>query len=518
MPKALPRLAVFAATLATLFFGFAQLSLAQQQQPPAGANTLHVTTQLVVLDVVVTDHHGNLVTRPLTRDDFTIIDGNTPQTIRNFETPDQHQMPSPGSAIVNSAADLPKIGDAPVTILVLDELNNRFEDMSYARQMLEKYLKSQPAILPTPTVLMVAQTTTFQQLHDYTQDRDALLLALHKHMPQIPYKAEARSGATGVERLAQVLGALQQITEASTGTPGRKNLIWVGSGFPSADLVGLDDETVKKLEDAIRRVTSRLLAARVTMYTINPTMTATATLDVEEPSDLDTASDENGGDPFGSGGISFSALGPSTGGIAFTGRNDLNNLIGSGIDQGRNYYTLAYTPTDKTVGPTGFRTIKVVMKDRNLVATTRDGYYPAAAADLNPVLDKTMDAKQIRANLQLDLSAALTTTVSYNGLAITAAKSGNGEYAIHVAEKGMEWSDPDNTGNSGAEATVAAGWYDSKGKLLGHIAREEQSPRGTGEGADYKLPIMLPANTVRLRIVVRDARNGHMGTLDLTKF
>jgi len=38
------------------------------------APTLTVTTRIVVLDVVVTDKQGNLVTRPLTRDDFTIYE------------------------------------------------------------------------------------------------------------------------------------------------------------------------------------------------------------------------------------------------------------------------------------------------------------------------------------------------------------------------------------------------------------------------------------------------------------
>ena len=42
-----------------------------------------------------------------------------------------HRMPVSGQAIVNSAADLKKIGDAPVTVLVFEELNSRFEDMSF---------------------------------------------------------------------------------------------------------------------------------------------------------------------------------------------------------------------------------------------------------------------------------------------------------------------------------------------------------------------------------------------------
>jgi polygalacturonase len=39
--------------------------------------------------------------------------------------------------------------DAPVTILVLDELNSRFEDMSFSRQMMMKYriAKHSPTLL-----------------------------------------------------------------------------------------------------------------------------------------------------------------------------------------------------------------------------------------------------------------------------------------------------------------------------------------------------------------------------------
>jgi hypothetical protein len=159
------------------------------------------------------------------------------------------------------------------------------------------------------------------------------------------------------------------------------------------------------------------------------------------------------------------------------------------------------------------------MKDPTLHATTRDGYYPETASDLNPVLDKTMSSKQATANLQLDLSAALTTTISYNGLDIAATKSANGAYQIHVAERGVGWSDPGPDGAQHTEATIAAGWYDSKNKLLGHVIREETFPRGGGNaGANFTLPIELPNNVGRLRFVVRDALNGHMGTVDLTKF
>jgi VWFA-related protein len=501
------------------------MALGALAQAPEGGpvSTLKVTTRIVVLDVVVTDKQGKLVERPLTKDDFTVLEDKVPQTIRSFETPAEHAMPvaAAGQAVVHSAADLKKIGDAPVTVLVLDELNSRFEDMSFSRQMMVKYLQSQPPVLKQPTVLMIAMNTSFQQVHDYTQDRDALIEVVKKHMPEYPWKMmnSGAKGAGAVERMAQVLAALQQIAQASSGTSGRKNLIWVGNGFPSANLVGLPTDEADLIETAIRRMTARLLAARITMYTINPTANSSSTVEADDPEDLDQTGTDAGPDPFGEGSVSFSNFAPATGGIAYTGRNDVNNLIGEGIAKGERYYTLSYSPTNKSDDALKFRNIKIVMKDPALHATTRDGYFPETAGDLNPVVDKTMAAKQVRANLQLDISSALTSTMSYNGLAVTAAKGADGVWVVSVAEQGIGWSEPGANGAQHAEATVAAAWYDAKGKVLGHVARELVCPRGAGNaGASFQLPVAITGSPVRLRFVVRDAVNGKMGTVDLTKF
>jgi VWFA-related protein len=492
----------------------------QVDTTPSGVpQTLRVTTQIVVLDVVVTDKKGNLQ-RDLKRDDFTVLEDGRPQSIRSFEPPGEHEMPFSGQAIVDSATDLKKIGDAPVTVLVLDELNSRFEDMSFSRQMVIKYLQSQPAVLKEPTVLLIAENTEFQQMHDYTQNRDELIEAVKKHSPQYPWRMmnSGRGGPGAVERMAQVLAALQQVAQASSGTPGRKNLIWVGNGFPAANLVGLENGQAALLEAAVRRCTTRLLAARITMYIINPTASSTSVIQMTTPDDLNGALDENGSDPFDTGTVAFTNFATSTGGIAFAGRNDLNNVIAEGVAKGQSYYTLSYAPTNPSNDQARFCNIRIVMRNPDLRATTRDGYYPETGADLNPVMDKSMSSQQVAANLKLDLSAALTTTISYNGLKVDAEKAG-ANYTVRVGEAGIVWSDPVADGAQHAEATVAAAWYDRKGKLLGHIAREETFPRKKDSaGATFTLPVEMPADAVRLRFVVRDAYSGHMGTVDLTKF
>jgi hypothetical protein len=256
----------------------------------------------------------------------------------------------------------------------------------------------------------------------------------------------------------------------------------------------------------------------VTMYSINPAPGTTTTIDVESPDDLALSQDENGGDPFGQGAASFEALTTSTGGKAFRGRNDINNEIGEGISSGDFYYTMSYTPSNASEDAAKFRNLRIVMKDPNLRATTRNGYYQETAAEANPVLDKDAKAKQQTANLKMEIAGALTTTISYNGLGVKAVKAGDGTYKITVDDAGLTWM-PNAAGVESAEATLVAGWYDAKNKLIGHVAREETSPRGDAHaGAVFSLPIVVPAGTVRLRIMARDAVSGRLGTVDIKKF
>jgi len=509
-PRILP-----AATLLLASFVFAQTPQPGAVDLPQGPGVLKLSTRIVVLDVVVTDKKGNVVTQNLTRDDFIIVEDKVPQTIRSFDAPSAHAMPA--GVVVNSAADLKKIADAPVTLLVLDELNTRFEDMSFSRNATVKYLEAQPPVLKQPTVLLLASNTKFQQLHDYTQNRDELIALIKHHMPEYPSKMMAgRGGAAAVERMAQSLAALEQVAKASMGTPGRKNVIWIGNGFPSADLVGLDVQTADTITAAVKQCTDMLLEARVTMYTINPTLNSTVTVDVETPDDLTMAQSDTGGELF-SGAVQFATFAPATGGRSFLSRNDINNEIAEGIDQGNNYYTMSYAPTNRSDDAQKYRNIVIVMKDKNLHATTRNGYYPPTAATQNIAL--TEPPKQAKAQVALDISNAVNSAISYNGLDVKATKVGD-NYVLRVKAGGLDWSSLDDKSEK-TEVTVMAAWFTDKDKLLGHAGKEltatrpaSTDPEHPGEAA-FAMPVSVPPNVARLRFVVRDAINGRMGTVDL---
>lgn len=484
--------------------------------PDHPASTITVTTRLVILDVVVTDKQGAPVEN-LTKDDFIVTEDKVPQQVRTLELPGEHGLP-PGE-IVHSTADIAKIGDAPVNILVLDELNTRFEDNAFSRLSLQKFLAAQPGVMPPPT-LLVANDKSFAVLEDYTQDRDVLEVALRHDPVQYPWrlKQNGNSGPEAIVRLAQSLNALQEIAQAATGTPGRKNIIWVGKGFPSVDLTGLAEASAKPLLDAVKRCTDMLLRARVTLYIVDPTPLSSTQYDTETPSDPATIEEETGTEPF-SNAIRFSTLAPATGGRVFSARNDVHHEIAASMRDGASYYTLSYSPTTASHEPGQYRHVRVTLRNPSLTATTRDGYYTqldssATGAPASPDLVKAVNGEQI-----LDVANAALSKMAYNGLTVRAGKVAPSRFSLAIADASLSWQ-PVDDGVMHAAISIAAVCFSAKGKVLSHTMEEKtltsKSSAVTAKTEEiFSTPVNLPTGTARLRFVVRDSTTGRLGTVDI---
>ena len=292
-------------------------------------------------DVVVVDPQGHVVTT-LKRDAFSIAEDKLPQTIRNFEAPDAHGEPA-SAPVVHGSADLAKIGNAPVNVLVFDEVNTAFLSLAFARQQMEKYLRAQPETLPVPTLFVAVGAKRIGVLHDYTQSRAELLASVKTHTADLDFTtvlASLNGGSSGAEQgMVQTLGALEQIAASLRGILGRKNVIWIGPGYRAAeDLNKLLESDRGRVVDEVKTVTNRLLEARVTLYVIDPqgvTQPAVgngpddngdaggaASLNLTAKTDRSEVSD---------GSISFEGFVTGTGGRAIGGRNDLDAPAGAGV-------------------------------------------------------------------------------------------------------------------------------------------------------------------------------------------
>ncbi|MEO6909899.1 MAG: VWA domain-containing protein [Edaphobacter sp.] len=457
----------------------------------------------------------------MTKDQFTVTENKVPQTILSFEPPIGHAMPAGSNehAIVHSTADLKKIGNAPVNILVFDELNTAWDATAYARMQMENYIKAQTEPLQVPTQLVaVGSDNHFVVLHDYTQSRQDLLDAIKKYWPRYPYEMmRGGSGNTPIELMEETLGALSQLAESSRGTPGHKNVIWVGNGYPSINLQTLQFDDEDKLKDIIRRVTDRMLQARMALYLVDPKGVQSVQTDGGVSDDDGEAVQTLGSvvGPF-EGDLDFATFAPATGGEIFASRNDVDIAIAQSVQDGGVYYTLSYAPTGTGDEPLKYRQIKVTLKDPNLHAVTRDGYFPAAS-----VVEVVPTEKKVKASnqLQYDIVSAARTRLVYNGLDVLAKPAHEG-YDVLVGTKSLHWTRQDD-GSQVAEVTVMITFFNMKNKEVKSVPLQLKEKIGadvvTGlQGrVAFHIPVRGPEQATRVRFVVRDAATGIMGTADL---
>ena len=513
----LGRCGMYAGTLAVLWLP----ALVCHSQETA-ATVIRTQSRLVQLDVTVLDKAGQPVT-DLTQADFTVYEAGQPQSIRNFEAFNQHQLPaSAAQQGINSTADLQRLApNAPVTVLVLDELNTAFEDTSFARTQIRKYLTSQPARLAQPTCLLVATDAGFEQVQDYTTDRQRLLDALQKLRPYYP-AALMRTGGSPegrAIRFAQTLASLQQVAQASIGHKGRKNVVWVGHGFDGIDLRNEPDHQVQLVKGAAERAVNLLRDAHVTVYTIDPTLTTTtaAELNVEvqtDPADF-AAETHNRSDPF-SDTVSFNTLAPETGGRAFSLNNALDQQIGASVAEGSAYYSLAYVPAGEIDPKNPYRRIDVRVNRPGLIVVTRHGYFTQI-----PPLPQRSTRQQAKVE-GFDLGNAISSKMAFTGIGMLAAPSAENpsEYIVQVNTSDLTW-EPQPDGQSAAHLVLVAVALDAKGKPLAKNAKEVNARVGAevsfGAMPFATLRIEAPEakNAVRVRLALLDRASGKLGTADV---
>jgi VWFA-related protein len=469
-----------------------------------GTYTMRMTTRLVVLDMVVLDAKGAVV-KDLKRDDFHVEEAGQPQTILNFEETGAH-IPKPELAI-DSTADLDRLAPrAPVDIVLLDEFNTRFEDMAFARYSLKKYLEKQPAKLITPTMLIAVSLQNFTVLHDYTQNKDEIISALDRHFSVSPWQVS--HGAWVGERYSTAFITLRRVAEAVMGHPGHKNMIWIGRGFPPSRTMGWPIDTENRIYNAVQDCVNILRDARVTLYTIDPAGILV---------DPGVYGGDPVADPFG-GNYEFSKLAKATGGRTLYGRNDVDMEIQTAVQDGANFYTIAYRPANTSMDPQKFRKIKVAVDRPGLSVVTREGYYlqygPGRVNPENP-----------SRRLISDLVSADSSNMVYDGVSIAPKQSATDpdSFTVNVDGHGVVWAYGTDSGPRHAEVILVVSTFDKKGKELKRdakvikIAAPASAPPTGRYLHDLNIPCKIDHNpkAVRARFSVRVSATGRIGTADL---
>jgi VWFA-related protein len=480
---------------------FAEQPIAQSQQTTAARST----TRIMSLDVIVTDKNGKAV-RNLSKDDFTIFEDGKAQSIASF-TPSRNQEDKTRQQNESTVT-----GHTALAILVLDDLGTQIADQFFARSEIRKFLHAHGPVLSQPTALMTLGQKGFVVLHDYTRNETELEDALQRHPAELPLGLMIGQGGVGSsERLTVALDALREIAAANANVSGRKNVVWIGSGFHSLSYLNLGPRERDNLLAWVKETSNLMWEGRVAMYTLDPRGSGLV--------------NENGGyqlinrgflappDPT-AGELVFEAIAPQSGGRTHRGPNDLDSIIGASIEDGGSYYTLSYYPSNSTWDGT-FRTIRVTTRVSGLDARTRIGYFGFAEVPANQHLDTV-------------LSRAISNPVPYHALEIQAKVPtlGSGtrtaRFVIEVEPTHLTWFLLPN-GIHRCEVTLVAASFSKKGKLISKTVKQVEGIVEAGRFAEQSRTPMtfaftaeLPSTTVRVRLVARDAGNGNIGTTDFT--
>ena len=227
-------------------------------------------------------------------------------------------------------------------------------------------------------------------------------------------------------RARYTMDALNQLARYMSALPGRKNLIWFSGSFPINILPDPDILTaaaaqgssggaftpnvfvgVASMEDEFRETVDLLARSQVAVYPIdarglmvNPIMSATqsgSTMN-KKPNGFANAntkffqqtSEEHG---------TMEQMAQATGGKAFVNTNGLKEAVEKAIEEGSNYYTIAYTPTDRKWNG-DYRKIQVKLDRPGVTLAYRRGYFaddPNAASQKSQAQNAKPDPNQYSA-------------------------------------------------------------------------------------------------------------------------
>ncbi len=331
--------------LPILLLSVASLSSQQPpQQPAPAANptpptaTIQVNARQVVLDVVVTDTHGQPV-KGLKQSDFTLTEDGAPQTLSSFterdSVADQLAAPLLPPLPANTFADhAPITNNTAMTVLLFDTSQLSFTDASYARQEAASFLKTvQPG---TPMCVFDLDRRGLRLIQDFTTDSKLLRQAV-----QSKQNAQWLPPPPEVPIFVPRGQALQQLARYLAGFPGRKNLIWF-YGINSPELsIGrpgsLFPDTTTFSEDDLKGLTTTLTLNRVALYPVDPRGVIfrwNLQQNITEQNDIFWQ------------GADAQQTAKATGGKAFYDSNGIRQAVAEVVATGSHYYTLSYSPTN----------------------------------------------------------------------------------------------------------------------------------------------------------------------------
>ena len=333
-----------------------QLPAQPPLQPPSQgpATTVHQDPNRIYLDVVVSPKSGKPVAG-LEKQDFTVLDNNVQRPIETFEALD-----GPSSPIE--------------VLLVVDAVNTNYSNLTYERDQIDLFLKSNGGHLDHPISLAIFTDTGVQIQQGDSTDGNQLSASLDR--AAIGLREIHRDSQYGEQdRFNLSLNALHSLIVKQAAHPGRKLIFWVSPGWPllSGPHIDLDSKQEQLLYSQIVGISTLLLRYDITLYSID-------SLGASQGVGWQFAYQEylNGlkkPNQVQLGNLALQVVAVQSGGLALSASNDIAEHLRQCMADTTDYYRISYEapPTEPRDGD--YHKIDVRVSRPGLTARTRTGYY-----------------------------------------------------------------------------------------------------------------------------------------------
>ncbi|HEY1923972.1 MAG TPA: VWA domain-containing protein [Candidatus Acidoferrum sp.] len=530
------------AAFLTLTGATAYVRAQDQQRPQQPQYRMHVTSELVLVNVIARDKHGNLI-RDLKKQDFTVTEDGKKQDISTFDFENVDALATAGAAEATVTGEAGKAAaggllhssnpvqvdarDRRLMLLFFDFSGMDPEQIERGVDSAKKFISTK--MLPADMIALVSLSTNMRVDLDFTDDKAKVLSTLSAYTSSQGqgYDAGAEGSSEGQAETGgsftpddtdyntftadRKLLALQSIMQSLGKISQKKSIIYFSNGITQS---GVDNQS------ALRAATAAAVKANVSIYPLDVRgLQAFPPGGEAQNASLHGQSAYNGNAVFSdlngnaNSQETLSTLADDTGGKAFFDSNDFSGVFAQVQKDTSAYYVLGFTSTNPAKDGR-FRHLKVQLNRQDVKLEYRSGYY--AGRDFQH-LNRTDREQQL--DDELDAQLPQTDVAVYAGAHYF--RQDDSHYYLGVSLVIPSSQIPFTQAKDKDNATIdIIGEVLAKGKFpIGHqrdtvklaVDSTQQVRR---KNVQYNTGFVLAPGEYHLKFIVRENQTGRMGSFE----
>ncbi|MFZ3217076.1 MAG: VWA domain-containing protein [Candidatus Acidiferrales bacterium] len=528
----------------------AQQSAAQQPPPHQSSAVLRSSSDLVRIDVEVTDKSGKPI-KGLSANQFTVTDEGKPQAITSFSYSDIEAIETasaedakpivvsvdnegPNSPSADAISDA--LRDRRLIVLFFDLTSMQTDDLIRAHDAADKFVKNQ--MTRADVVAVVIFSTRITVLANFTNDRAVLARAIAQLTPDnsanlaSPLYAAAENGEYDVQEYTgaaytpdetefnvfntdQKLAAVEGLADVLSGIPGRKALVEFTGGIT---------QTGEENRTQLRAATDAANRADVSIYSIDSRGLLAA------PPGGDVTTNAATGTSMFTGASVFhqtdqredsrdtlATLSTDTGGKAFFDLGDLSDAFPAIQRDNGGYYLVGYNLGPDVKRDGRWRAIRVKVNVPGARVRYRDGYY--APRDFQH-LEKEDRDQQIADAINSDHPVVELPVAVETGVFRLSANQAYVPIAAKISSSALDWAQKHNKQHAEFDFAVEVRAVPSR-QIVAQLRDTIQVNLDALHFAQvrrsnllYQGGMVLAPGNYHLKFVARENESGKIGTFE----